>query len=417
MTLLLLATLILLYVAIFKQLKSFWFCTFTTLIYIHGYYLLFGKKEVVSNGLHNPETYFDPYFQYHPIRTFLPILVFFLFSFYSENKKIQSIVVPFVIGFFLFWNLDTGFVVICAWLIMTAYVNFYNLKIFIKKFLRTISFIFLGLLAFDFIYFVTTGEFIVPNSLFKYQELYYSSGYYMLPMPMFHPWNIVILVYLVGLIFSLSKIFNKEKSNRDSTIIFLSVFGLGIFTYYQGRSHDRVLPLVIWPFLILITIFFEILFKDLKNYSKLKLTIGIMLIVTICAQLYDVFNFNWNNLKPRILKLQSARNLEIDYEFLRSNRPAFDKPIVLSFHPTTILSELQITPSFCPTIPEISFMAQIEDLAKILDQKNKIIILDMDWVKEASNRKEWQSILIKLESIYTVSTWSPNRLFAILKQK
>ncbi len=74
----------------------------------------------------------------------------------------------------------------------------------------------------------------------------------MLPMPLLHPWNLVVSTYTVGLLCSVAKLAASNESDgpgrdADKIILLLCFLGVGLFSYYQGRSHDLCLITVWWP--------------------------------------------------------------------------------------------------------------------------------------------------------------------------
>ena len=66
----------------------------------------------------------------------------------------------------------------------------------------------LTVMAFCLYIYATRG--IWPNlpGATYYASLFYFYGYFMLPMPGVHPWNIIVLVYIIGLFISISHLFD-----------------------------------------------------------------------------------------------------------------------------------------------------------------------------------------------------------------
>ena len=90
-------------------------------------------------------------------------------------------------------------------------------------------------------------------AFFAYQKMFYVSGFYMLPMPPVGGWCVVALVYLAGLAYAAG----SPISPRSSRIFQLSILGIGLLAYYQGRSHRSVLTLAWWPCFLVLTLFFD----------------------------------------------------------------------------------------------------------------------------------------------------------------
>ena len=58
----------------------------------------------------------------------------------------------------------------------------------------------------------------------------------MLPLPPFGLWVPVLALYAVALLLAVAALAEGEDTPRARVHFFLSVLGLGVFTYYQGRS-------------------------------------------------------------------------------------------------------------------------------------------------------------------------------------
>ena len=57
----------------------------------------------------------------------------------------------------------------------------------------------------------------------------------------------VIMVYIAGILGYMRSTFHELADPFWKVILYLSVLGLGLFAYYQHRSHDVVFMAVIWP--------------------------------------------------------------------------------------------------------------------------------------------------------------------------
>ena len=112
-----------------------------------------------------------------------------------------------------------------------------------------------------------------------------------MPLPIFHAWNLVFLVYLYGIYISLSSILTNKKNVLDSAAFFVAIFGLGISSYYINRSHDFNLITVSFPCFILIAIYLNKLLETsgkanlfrIKNF--LSVSVISFVLVTIFVQM------------------------------------------------------------------------------------------------------------------------------------
>lgn len=232
----------------------------------------------------------DPYFQYYPHRMIFPALFILFLWLYITNKhsawkkSIYYGLITLLCPISILWNPDTGLVVMATWLIYLVYqelllLNQVKLKLIISNCVKHFTFNLGGaiciLSAFYFYTYLSSGMWPDIASSADYIKLFNFYGFYMLPMPAIHPWNMVILFYCIGLFISISYLIDvsgsmgfAQQSGQDQFIpqlIFaLSILGVGLFYYYVGRSHDWNLIGPSWPMFILATIFTDYLFTQLS---------------------------------------------------------------------------------------------------------------------------------------------------------
>ncbi|PLP60493.1 hypothetical protein CYK37_04985 [Mesorhizobium loti] len=194
------------------------------------------------------------YFQIWPLRMLFPTLVAlsFLTAHRQGLKPIHVGCVALVSGVGLVWNFDWG---------MPAYgalVSYFLLRLVATSqdthqqdgwrlaFVVVIP-IFVCLAFLTYLSVKGDGNLSLGDWL-KYQSIFYSSGFGMLPLPLpFHAWVIVFALYLCGLGYGVARQICGRSDLHSDAVMLLSVMGIGIFTYYQGRSHDIVLSFVLWP--------------------------------------------------------------------------------------------------------------------------------------------------------------------------
>lgn len=206
------------------------------------------------------------YLAYQPHRLLFPSLILLNASLYLHAEKQKWIRIWFVCGFILaslslIWNLETGVVVTGAWCLFLLYNSALNYTFREAAFYRqSLLYILLtaasAVMAYLFVASVTfclSGVWLSAAKCFFVQSVFYGMGFYMLPMPSWHPWVVLGMLYAVGLVISLRNMKALNRGNtpvlrsRSALYFILSVVGAGIFSYYQGRSHDKVFTAVIWP--------------------------------------------------------------------------------------------------------------------------------------------------------------------------
>jgi hypothetical protein len=238
----------------------------------------------------------DPYFAYFPHRVIFPatilLLVFLYQKSHGRRKRAFAILSFLACGFALLWNMDTGVIAFAAWifyLYWEALSDWHSLgtrRTVITIGMRTIEAIgTLGAaLCFLLLYtYARSGTLPDPSKVGFDQSLYYGAGYFMLPMPSLHPWNLVVLVYAVGLCLganSLLKRLHPVKTSEDpqarlwvNMVFLVSILGVGLFTAYQGRSHDHNLLATFWTAFFLMSLFADRLLRHVSRRSKTGLPI------------------------------------------------------------------------------------------------------------------------------------------------
>lgn len=199
--------------------------------------------------------FFDPYYQYYPVRFIFPAgSVLAVWWYLRAPSPGRGALVAALGGLATWWNLDTGAVTLAAWLALLVAQGVIEHR-FPSRWRRTLTTFALslaaGAFAFGGFYLVLCAEgrqWISLAGIQRYQQIYYGSGFFMLPMPGgLHPWLVVAGIYLVGLTVGLSRIDRGRLGSGPALILYLSILGLGLFSYYQGRSHDICLLLACWP--------------------------------------------------------------------------------------------------------------------------------------------------------------------------
>lgn len=209
----------------------------------------------------------DPYFQYWPIRFFWPAISLFAFYRYSRNSTPWNAFSLSLIGAVgSLWNSDSGLVIVIAfagvlsakWVVLGASsvpkkalkqkVIAHALLVHIATFIFCLASMCLWLTL------ITQGA-VNWTWVFEYQHIFYRLGFMMLPMPIYHfPWMSIMGIYLLSLLVATQIWAHHPQSKTAELLLFLGLLGLGLFVYYQGRSHVLNLISVSWPAITLLAI-------------------------------------------------------------------------------------------------------------------------------------------------------------------
>ena len=205
----------------------------------------------------------ERYYQYWPIRFVWPALSVGVFYWFLQRRTLRraaAMSLLSVVG--LIWNLDSGLfigVVFAAYLVARAITRAphdrddWPLRRYAAALAWHALIAAAGVGVF-WAWLAAKGD--GPLNLFwlfGYQRIFYSLGLYLLPLPQaLHPWMSVLGVYLLALVSALSSFRSKAPAIRAEMLFYLSMLGLGLFVYYEGRSHVLNLVTVCWPAVLII---------------------------------------------------------------------------------------------------------------------------------------------------------------------
>ncbi|HOG65570.1 MAG TPA: hypothetical protein PLD82_09065, partial [Spirochaetota bacterium] len=116
-----------------------------------------------------------------------------------------------------------------------------------------------------------SGQFPDFSGALSYIGIFYSSGLAMMPLPLFHTWELVAVIYIGAITLACcTRLFRGTRpapsgSFDPAILLTLSLLGILLFSYYQGRSHDWNLYKVWWPAFIILTLATDRLWKAATN--------------------------------------------------------------------------------------------------------------------------------------------------------
>ncbi|HTM76305.1 MAG TPA: hypothetical protein VL133_01550 [Devosia sp.] len=294
----------------------------TTFLYVGTAWRMLGAS---INGI-------EEYYQLWPIRILFPALVVALFvTIRRRNLGLIAVAsLAIVLGIAMIWNLDWGvpsFGALVAFFLVRLIFSPASERLANGLRLATTVVIPLVILALFAGYLtLKSGGHINWADWLKYQTIFYSSGFGMLPLPLFpHPWMVVIAIYLYGLTHGIAMQARQRADFQSDTILVLSVLGIGIFTYYQGRSHDVVLTMVMWPAILIAFMIADQTLRAVK-LGRLPslvgwgtapiLVFGMMSVITLLYGLPNLLNIATTTISSVAADPASARG--INAAFIRS---------------------------------------------------------------------------------------------------
>jgi hypothetical protein len=210
--------------------------------------------------------YYDPYFQYFPVRILFPAIALYSMAWITEHDRFEKrrlrYVLSAILGLGILWNADAGIPALGAWILCLCHqaivrsdITSRSLVVAVRTALPVLAealfcacvAVFLGLTALAW----KAGAWPDPNMNLRFQMIFYGIGFYMLPMRVMHSWAAWAAVVMATLSFGIWPLSSTQREQRQlllrSTLFGWAVMACGLFSYYQGRSHDWVFPVVI-PF-------------------------------------------------------------------------------------------------------------------------------------------------------------------------
>ncbi len=333
-----------------------------------------------------------PYYQYYPIRFFFPALSIYITWKYFNNKNHFIYFFSFPIyALSVLWNFDTGCVVFISWILILIYKELNennNIKTALKNITKHVIYglFILVIVSILYVFYIKLRYGLFPDFtlLLRFQKLYYFYGYSMLPMSLIHPWNLVILLYLCGLSCGVKSFFRKDGKARIYLIVFLSILGTGLFSYFQARSHPLVLMAVSYPAILLLTIFTDRIyckkiFSTLIPFMLLSFFLFSMFIVISILPFYYI---SLTDRLEKIIKKESTR-VARDAAFISSNTKPQENVLILSTHSGVyhIMSNTVCPLNIC-CMDELSLKEDYDILYKFLKENKHIkVFIDNSFFK------------------------------------
>ncbi|MDR2600748.1 MAG: hypothetical protein LBC73_10810 [Oscillospiraceae bacterium] len=216
--------------------------------------------------------YFDYYntdysYQHFPHRFLFPSIVSLLFIYFIRNFNKKKELLYFSLLFIacvlgLVWNLDAGIIVFLACLIglvFNSVISYLaNKRLHIVKpvaFLLGVPIVFIILI--QTITYFRSELFVNIAEITTYQKTFVSMGFMMLPMPFLRPWILVAAIFVIGIVISMNYLHKTRTGlmNYDIKYVllfYLSVVGVGGFTFYLGLTNDYTFVRILtFPYIVL----------------------------------------------------------------------------------------------------------------------------------------------------------------------
>ncbi len=293
---------------------------------------------------HRLQTAYDSEFAIYPIRIITFSLLLFLSCFYLKSKSNKIFfIISILQGIFAIWNPEIGGVVFVAWMAFLVYVNFYTAdgKIayldIIKKLASTIGILLLVFVVYACIIKLRYGSFPDFIGMYMFVYAFASLGIYVIPMALVNPWQLFAFIYIVGLFYSIVQLYNKKITPKASAIFLMSILGIGLFSYYTGRSHNWNLVSFSAVALILLVLLTDELWVLIKqtNLMPLKILFSVCVFVLAVSSVEIYANVDkilkvLDDKKDKINQRDEEMRIKENQRFIAQNTQKEEKVYIFS---------------------------------------------------------------------------------------
>jgi hypothetical protein len=379
---------------------------------------------------------YDVYFQYTPLRFIFPALSLLMAVWWCKAPSLMKAALS---GIFsaaaIFNNLDSGAVVAVALgvlIVLTGIGRDRRSAIKIGGYAVAYAFAMIGsLLAIQVWLSHRSGASVDLIQMSLYAKIFAGSGFMMLPTP--KPpsaWTLAALTAAVSAAVYCLNVVQGRALNRDHLRAYATVLGIGLFSYYLGRSHPFVLPLCIWPLMIVAFALFDALSRyhgpqgqtirgvSLAVVGFLVLA-GSVIIVRVAPQIASTASIRWQQFG----QMSPMSPVAEDIAFIRSNVSVSEGFEVLAVHQATIYSEMQKRSTLPgPGIAEILLKQDADNLIKALVEEGPgNLFIDRELLERQPllmNTNSWlEHSMPALRHVYALKSWSNgNRLMHLVRK-
>lgn len=342
----------------------------------------------------------DFFFQYYPLRTIFPALMLGIVAVYNQKEGRGWYLGGFLAGSLAFlWVPDVGAITYFSWFCFLVYREMFQPGW--KPALRnTLAHVAVGLVTFGVVVGMyalltrlTAGQYPDLARLFGMLGLFSGLGYYLLPMPPFHPWILAVLVFMVGLLYGIRAVLRREMDRRTNLVFYLTILGAGLLTYYQGRSHDWTFFSVMKDFLVLLPVYADDLWSALEslrwtkhNLFHLPLLLGLLtfaLVVpfaTLVIRAPDVFAVAFE--RGRIFQPQSTTAFMENLSFVRQHTAPGEKVLIFSGNQDIYEIEAGVDSAYPISLPDIAYKQEYTNLLQTVEDGKVKVFVEPDAMVE-----------------------------------
>lgn len=348
-------------------------------------------------------------FQYEPIRLLFPSLLLGFLYFFCKNPDAKK----YYFGLIFFsvatmWNLDVGLPSFLTLAIVMGHEKLkddFKIRVALIHLAKSLAILSLSWMA--LILFLKLKYDQWPNLFWiSYgQKAAFNFAYAMLPITKIGAWCSLLIIYAIGLAFSINNFLTKKHSLQNSLMLALTLLGIGLFTYFIGRSHVVNVTHCAYPAIILLIIFADKCCRNLirKNFDSIFLNTRFDLLLMIIPLLFisyfsSVFIFEIftnKTLKEKFITTKFTQKTKphwiTESEFIKkhvNSDEAFIREDILMInledHDYYLDLDLRIkSPLNVANIRHMFFQNELDDLRNLIAKKEKrwVILIESESLK------------------------------------
>lgn len=341
-------------------------------------------------------TPFDSVFSFYAIRYIIPSTLTFLTVLYlNRPTRLFYFIITILMAFFILWNPEFGLVCYLSWVATNMYKDVYTTegKIAWKQLafypVSALAVACLVVYAYKFLILLIYGTAPDLGAVFSTIIVFSRLGFGLLPMSLIHPWNIIVLILVSGMLYSMVHLYRKTITNRSIIIFLVSLIGIGYMVYFQGRSHNSNFAMSTGFALILLTLLGDELWQTVKKHNILPLNvfftlflflISFSLVETICSagKIVDMISQE----EDKELQLVEQGHIERNRDFVVRNTGDHEKIFMLTTLTLEGLfyDENTLQSAFTPGLEDLFLKSDINRMTNIIRDSSFSIFLEPDWV-------------------------------------
>lgn len=377
-------------------------------------------------------------FQYEPIRLFFPSLLLGFFTLFFKKPTVKKYFASII--FFSFaplWNIDSGLPTFITLACVLGYDKWFitkkeqfGFKSVIKHFAQIFGIFAAVLAVFILMIKLRFGAWPHFDLAFYGQSAAFAFGYSLMPISHSSFWWIEILFYIAGALLVMQNFLNqKHSSQQDKFLIVPTLLGMGLFSYFVGRSCDSNLFHCGYPAVILAAIFADkfcgqfrkedVIWKLSKPRTSNLLNVIPLLVISYLAIVFflniftsDIIKENpfFNRYQQEELKKTSLEaKLEFMKKYVGESKEVRNDIIILDDYDEEYYYALKLrarSPNSFVNVRHIFYVSEIEELNQMmLDGKTKYVILSNSYFRRfltSFSKKELQEIRNSLRKKYKI---------------